>query len=131
MPTYSREFLLLTGMKVLSTPTYRRVSLDTYTCLQKLGILSVKPTQRGKRSGTHFKPKTLADPKQHEPYIGNELTLGRCNAHSILNKWDMIDHIVDNSLDVLMVTKTWISPGNVNNPQLSFLPAGCKILHVP
>jgi hypothetical protein len=132
MPPYSREFLLLTGMKVLSTPTYRRVSLDTYTCLQKLGISSVKPTQRGKRNGTHFRPKPLADPKQHEPYIGNELTLGLCNARSILNKWDdIIDHIVDNSLDLLMVTETWISPGNENNPHLSFLPAGYKILHVP
>jgi hypothetical protein len=30
-----------------------------------------------------------------------------------------------------MITETWISPGNEDNPQLSFLPDGYKILHVP
>jgi hypothetical protein len=50
----------------------------------------------------------------------------------LLKNWDsVIDTLVDNSLDVLMVTESWLRPGDDKDGQLNCLPAGYTILHVP
>jgi hypothetical protein len=62
----------------------------------------------------------------------HELKIGLCNARSILNKWDdIIDHIIEHTLDILLVTETWIPAGGADPPQLSHLPAGYSIFHIP
>ena len=126
--SHSREFLLLAGKEVLTSAATHRINAAAYSQIKQCGLSTVKKTRRGKRSGRHFKPKP-ATPPQH---LSDELIIAHCNARSILNKWDeIVDHIIDNSIDILMVTETWISPNKTNDPQLKHLPAGYAMLQVP
>ena len=82
MKTYSREFLLKTGMKVLGSPTARRVNFDTYSQLQKFEISSAKPTFRGRRSGKHFASKPILT---NANTVSSDIKIGLLNSRSIFN----------------------------------------------
>ena len=129
MPPYSREFLLLTGRNVLTSKTAFRVDLDTHKSIQGLGLSTVKPTKRGKRSGKHVRERQALKTQRSGT---SNLLIGLCNARSISNKWDYItDHMVDNKLDILMVTETWLAAGSENDTPLKQLPAGYSMLQIP
>ena len=45
-----------------------------------------------------------------------EPKLGVMNARSVANKLDYVfDHIIDNNLDIVALTETWLSNEEVNN----------------
>ena len=45
-----------------------------------------------------------------------EVKLGVMNARSVANKLDYVfDHIIDNNLDIVALTETWLSNEEVNN----------------
>jgi exonuclease III len=144
MEPYSRRGLLMAGKQVLSGPTKCRLDHNTYTLLKKLGISSAKPTHRGKRSGKHVKARTVLSHSIDSSALleissrtgtvvtSKNIKLSLCNARSVLNKWDsIIDYIVENDLDILAITETWISPDNINDYILNELPHGYSLLHVP
>ena len=62
----------------------------------------------------------------------NDLILGYVNAWSVVNKWDdVMLSIIENNLDILMVTETWIPPKRANDSQLLRLPPGYEIVNLP
>ena len=49
-------------------------------------------------------------------------TLGVLNARSVMNKSDaIVDHILENELDILALTETWVPYGSDNDPMLNNL----------
>ena len=50
------------------------------------------------------------------PTVKPEVKLGVMNARSVANKLDYVfDHIIDNNLDIVALTETWLSNEEVNN----------------
>jgi exonuclease III len=60
-------------------------------------------------------------------------TIGVVNARSIMNKAEAIaDHIIDNQLDILAITETWIPVSRSNCPTVkNVAPPGYSITHNP
>jgi hypothetical protein len=119
---YSRTDLLLMGLNVLNKAESLGIPLNTYRTLQKLDICNVMPTHRGKRAGISKKCNSDTKPKTDQPIF--------CllNARSISNKWDeIIDFIVDNDVDVISITETWLGKDN----QPPYLPDGYSFVHLP
>jgi hypothetical protein len=136
MVPYSREDILEIREKYSIHETKLKVDHELYTELKRLGISSSKPTHRGKRGGRQVKTRTQLPPlkQQTVPRIvtSNNIKLSLCNARSVLNKWDsIIDYIIENDLDILAITETWILPGNVNDHVLKDLPPGYSLSHIP
>jgi hypothetical protein len=61
----------------------------------------------------------------------NSITVYLINARSVCNKaHDICDYIIDNDIDVLLITETWLSSSaDVVLGELA--PAGYQVLHVP
>jgi exonuclease III len=59
--------------------------------------------------------------------------IGLLNARSVMNKSEaIVDHIVDNELDVLTLTETWVPAGCKDDPRLKdLLPIGYTMSHAP
>ena len=122
------------------------------THLRKLGICSI-PTHRGCRGSGHRKTiqtvasrgnihlnsiktgvnlNNLVPIAKTSNVIENKNThfkLGLLNARSVKNKsLEICDHIVDNSLDLVAITETWMSADGVCS---GLSPAGFDFLHSP
>ena len=63
--------------------------------------------------------------------------LGLMNARSVANKLDYVfDHIINNNLDIVALTETWLSNEEVNNRRVvmefvlfcKFILPGCGVL---
>jgi hypothetical protein len=95
-----------------------------YDNIQNLGISSVRPTKRGTRGGK-FRWNSMS------PNF-NLARLGLINARSVLNKWDLlVDHVVENKLDFLAITETWLSSSSTDDVRLKDLPKGYSFVHIP
>ena len=55
------------------------------------------------------------------------------NVRSIKNKaMEVKDLVVDQDIDILALTETWLRPGNIDDVEIRTLcPTGCRFLHVP
>ena len=55
------------------------------------------------------------------------------NARSIKNKVMIVkDYVVDNDIDIMALTETWLRPGNTDDVEVGTLcPTGYRFLHVP
>ena len=63
-----------------------------------------------------------------------EVKLGVMNARSVANKLDYVfDHIIDNNLDIVALTETWLSNEEVNNRRvvMECSTHGFTLHHVP
>ena len=68
------------------------------------------------------------------PTVKSEVMLGVLNARSVANKLDYVfDHIIDNNLDIVPLTETWLSNKEVNNRRvvMECLTHGFTLHHVP
>ena len=68
------------------------------------------------------------------PTVKPEVKLGVMNARSVANKLDYVfDHIIDNNLDIVELTETWLSNEEVNNRRvvMECSTHGFTLHHVP
>ena len=68
------------------------------------------------------------------PTVKPEVKLGVMNARSVANKLDYVfDHIIDNNLDIVALTETWLSNEEVNNRRvvMECSTHGFTLHHVP
>ena len=120
---YSRLQLLQEGKRFLSLPAQcHRISTSTFNTINDLGICCTARTIRGKKGGLRVKAKS-----------GPKATLALMNARSLVNKPEEVyDYIVENDLDVLAITETWLKDGNNNCVECTAAhPDGYTLLHKP
>jgi len=67
------------------------------------------------------------------PVFKNTLNLSLINCQSVRNKTnEVIDHIIDNNIDICALTETWLKPGDEDSPTIAQLtPTGYSFLHIP
>jgi exonuclease III len=97
-------------------------------------ILSQKTVEHAGQTGVNNN-NLIPIPAQkdsHQPTV-NFLRVCSLNARSVRNKADEIsEFIIDQELDILAITETWLSPGNKDNIVLgSLTPSGYQISHNP
>ena len=84
------------------------------------------------RRSAHSAPEK--DVAAAKPRVQPEVKLGVMNARSVGNKLDYVfDHIVDNNLDIVALTETWLSNEEVNNRRVVMACSdhGYTLHHVP
>lgn len=66
-------------------------------------------------------------------YISCCVQLCLLNVRSVKNKAMIVkDYVVDNDIDIMALTETWLRPGNTNDVEVGTLcPTGYRFLHVP
>ena len=73
--------------------------------------------------------------KEKTVYRHEKLQVGYLNARSVKNDskpQEVSDFIIENHLDILALTETWLRPGDTDNIVIGDLtPAGYNFLHVP
>ena len=137
---YSRSDLLAARENVFHRKEFRKLSWKTQAIINELGIK--KRRKRGTRGGSKNSAQGSPDmrnitvidttgKKVHE--TSDNLRLCVLNPWSVRNKADEInDFILDQGLDLLAVTETWLSGDITDNPIISaLLPAGFSILQNP
>ena len=84
-------------------------------CLRNIDLRSDKHDDNRKQSADH------------------PVTLCLINARSVCNKTDeLVDHIGDNSIDIMVITETWLSSdGKDSGPVASLTTSGYAIYHLP
>ena len=112
MPRYSRTNLLTIKDLV---PENNRIFPTLMHHIRTLGINRIPVTKRGTRAGKS-KTRTDKDNRVESPLnkdafnSSNSIGFGMLNARSLRNKTnEVIDFMIDNSLDVLGVCETWLN----------------------
>ena len=98
-------------------------------------VLSITRKRANTNSSTVNTRNLLSIPTQPVPDSNHEqnLCVGMLNAQSCRNKADhLADFVMDNHVDLLAVTETWLSPGERDRAVRGELtPPGYKLLDVP
>ena len=146
---YSRQELMnISG-------SFKIGAYDNLTSLRKLGICAIA-THRGCKGSSHRNPIPNATPihtdgsfrsqggvcHRNLTVLGNrndfvtnskrnEIKFGLLNARSVIRKVNEItDHIVENELDLVAITETWMS-SNDRITEGELCPNGYDLLHTP
>ena len=116
--------------------------------LRKIGVNWLKPPKRVVRKAL-FSMRIWSRRYEHpvhtatvrgdtvttiNPTVKPEVKLGVMNARSVANKLDYVfDHIIDNNLDIVALTETWLSNEEVNNRRvvMECSTHGFTLHHVP
>ena len=116
--------------------------------LRKIGVNWSKPPKRVVRKAL-FSMRIWSRRYEHPAHIATvrgdavttihstvkpEVKLGVMNARSVANKLDYVfDHIIDNNLDIVALTETWLSNEEVNNRRvvMECSTHGFTLHHVP
>ena len=137
---YSRSDLFAIRDNVFHRSEFRKLSPQTETIIKTLGIK--KKRKRGSRGGSkqmihhhsNMRNIKIIETSTKRVHKSND-TLKFCllNPWSVCNKADEInDFIVDQGLDLLAITETWLSGDITDNPIISALsPAGYSVLQNP
>ncbi len=115
--------------------------------IRQAGISNTKPTSRGKRGGSRKQRKSKVSTDQHQVtspvvtplkhfnsqnQVKIKLKAALWNAQSARNKTLQIsDTIVEDDLDILFLTETWLKQTGDESTILDMLPNGYKIYHIP
>ena len=92
--------------------------------------------QRTSDSDKHDKSNLIEVPLEPSKKASKDhlLNIFVVNARSVCNKADVLsEYIVDNDIDILLITETWLSSSSDRNRVVlgDLVPAGYKIHHVP
>ena len=119
--SYSRLDLLQLGCTLLSKDSSTGIDSQVYRSIKDLGILNQNvQTKRGNRGGRKVKSKFKSTSSNLQNPLGQSsvthaLKFGLLNARSVNEKENLIaDHIIENNLDVVALTETWLGPQGSN-----------------
>ncbi len=115
-------------------PKDLRLPVELYKTLRDHGITKHKPTKRGCTAGVNHKQASVPASVDRSTPGGHEL-INCCllNTRSVRNKALVVkDYVVEQDIDVLCLTETWLKPGTGDVPKIGDLkPEGYKLPHEP
>ena len=146
---YSHEDLIKAG-------TNKRVPPAVYQTLKNLGISSVKPTKRGRRSFVKLQkpiPVIVSNkrrfiqhdqncrissarkiiPLDHNPSAKTTtpMKIGLWNAQSMMNKpTEVCDFVLTEKLDILAITEAWLRGDSRDGPALADIQSTLRDYHL-
>ena len=152
-------YLLFKGRPVELEPKGKgRLPRDVYSTLLDLNICSVRPTRRECRAGrdkqrpisviinqrpnevtvsnqtayTTCRGQVLENLSAVPPHNKSKITFSYLNVQSLRNKPDEFkDLVLDNKLDVVAITETWLYPIGDETAISQLTPTGYTFQHIP
>jgi len=117
------------------------IDLSTQGRIRLLGIDNSYdhiPTIVGRRGKVLHHTQSGGNPKnlvnfQCEPSLNHNINVASVNCRSVRNKTnEIVDYVIDNDVDILGLTETWLHEGDSDQKTLGDLtPNGYKLRHLP